>query len=117
VQEMIIVIKNETHQLFDEQQMLIEQLATNADEDIKVLEVPADGWDLQEMDRILENFESYYADDTKFVFVSPIPYLLKETAKRYGDRTLVFHNDHREKKELPGGRIIQVVSSTGWQLI
>ena len=113
---MIVVIKNVTHRLFDEQQMLIEQLATNADEDIKVLEVPADGWDLQEMNRVLENFESY-ADDTKFVFISPIPYLLKETAKRYGDRTLVFHNDHREKKELPDGRIIQVVSSKGWQLI
>jgi len=112
---MIVVIKNETHQLFDEQQMLIEQLATNADE-IKYLEVPADGWDLQEMNRVLENFESY-PNDTKFIFISPIPYLLKETAKRYGDRTLVFHNDHREKKELPGGRIIQVVSSTGWQLI
>jgi len=111
---MIVVIKNVTHRLFEEQQVLIEELA-NADE-IKYLEVPADGWDLQEMDRILENFESY-ADDTKFVFISPIPYLLKETAKRYGDRTLVFHNDHREKKELPGGRIIQVVSSTGWQLI
>jgi len=111
---MIVVIRNVTHRLFEEQQVLIEELA-NADE-IKVLEVPADGWDLQEMDRILENFESY-ADDTKFVFISPIPYLLKETAKRYGDRTLVFHNDHREKKELPGGRIIQVVSSTGWQLI
>jgi hypothetical protein len=112
---MIVVIKNETHQLFDEQQMLIEQLATNADE-IKVLEVPADGWDLQEMNRVLENFESY-PNDTKFIFVSPIPYLLKETVKRYGDRTLVFHNDHREKKELPDGRIIQVVSSKGWQLI
>ena len=111
---MIVVIKNVTHRLFEEQQVLIEQLA-NADE-IKYLEVPADGWDLQEMDRILENFESY-ADDTKFVFISPIPYLLKETVKRYGDRTLVFHNDHREKKELPDGRIIQVVASKGWQLL
>jgi hypothetical protein len=112
---MIVVIKNETHQLFDEQQMLIEQLATNADE-IKVLEVPADGWDLQEMNRVLENFESY-PNDTKFIFVSPIPYLLKETVKRYCDQVLIFHNDRREKKELPDGRIIQVVSSTCWQLI
>ena len=111
---MIVVIKNVTHRLFEEQQVLIEELA-NADE-IKYLEVPADGWDLQEMNRVLENFESY-ADDTKFVFISPIPYLLKETAKRYGDRTLVFHNDHREKKELPDGRIIQVVASKGWQLL
>ncbi len=47
---MIVVIKNETHQLFDEHLLLIEQLATNADVDIKVLEVPADGWDFQERD-------------------------------------------------------------------
>ena len=117
---MIVVIKNVTHRLFEEQQVLIEELA-NADE-IKVLEVPADGWDLQEMNRVLENFESYpksilYQYDTKFIFVSPIPYLLKETAKRYGNRVFVFHNDYREKKELPDGRIIQVVSATGWQLL
>jgi len=111
---MIVVIKNVTHRLFEEQQVLIEELA-NADE-IKYLEVPADGWDLQEMNRVLENFESY-AGDTKFVFVSPIPYLLKETVKRYGDQVLIFHNDRREKKELPDGRIIQVVASKGWQLL
>ena len=111
---MIVVIKNVTHRLFEEQQVLIEELA-NADE-IKVLEVPADGWDLQEMNRVLENFESY-PNDTKFIFVSPIPYLLKETAKRYGDRTLVFYNFYREKKELPDIRIIQVVTSTVCQLI
>lgn len=112
---MIVVIKNVTHRLFEEQQVLIEQLTTNADE-IKVLEVPADGWDLQEMNRVLENFESY-PNDTKFIFVSPIPYLLKETVKRYGDQVLIFHNDRREKKELPDGRIIQVVASKGWQLL
>lgn len=32
-------------------------------------------------------------------------------------KVLIFHNDNREKKELPGGKVVSVVSQTGWQLI
>ncbi len=109
---MIVVIKNKTHQLFSEQQMLIEKIGG----EIKFLEVPTEGWDLQKMKEVLESFENY-AGDTKFIFVSPIPYLLKETVKKYGDRVYIFHNDRREKKTLPDGRIIQVVANEGWQLL
>jgi len=28
----------------------------------------------------------------------------------------LLHNDRREKKELPNGRVISVVAQTGWQL-
>lgn len=52
------------------------------------------------------------------VFASPVPYLLKELACRFGDkRVRVFHNDHREKVELPNGRVINKVASTGWQIV
>ena len=66
------------------------------------------------------------------VFASPVPFLMKELAQKaiaydwYGDYegdlrhrydVLVFHNDRREKKELPDGRIIQTVAATGWKLV
>lgn len=51
------------------------------------------------------------------IFVSPIPYLIKFLAGSTGTDVYVFHNDNREKKELPDGRIIQTVAKTGWQLV
>lgn len=74
-----------------------------------------------------------YPQKTKnaVVFASPVPFLLKELSKLsvfaeyHGDHAeeaerysvLVFHNDRRDKKELPDGRIIQTVAATGWQLV
>jgi hypothetical protein len=63
--------------------------------------------------------------DVTFVFASPIPFLIRQITAfvchnpdYFGIRDCkVLHNDHREKKELPDGKIIQVVSSTGWQLV
>ena len=42
-------------------------------------------------------------------------YVELETRQIYD--VLVFHNDRREKKELPDGLIIQVVAREGWQLV
>ena len=70
--------------------------------------------------------------ENAIVFASPVPYLLKNLSQKaiaydwYGDYegdlrhlydVLVFHNDRREKKELPDGRIIQTVAATGWKLV
>jgi hypothetical protein len=62
------------------------------------------------------------------VFVSPIPALLLILAQRDGERfgsgandglscVQVFHNNKREKKELPNGKIISVTATEGWELI
>jgi hypothetical protein len=61
------------------------------------------------------------------VFVSPVPALLLMAAGTVNDERLnaashisqvfVFHNDRREKIELPDGRIISRVADTGWRLI
>lgn len=49
------------------------------------------------------------------VFVSPIPVLIGLTVKN-GIDTYIFHNDRRDKKELPNSKIIMVVSQTGCML-
>lgn len=72
---------------------------------------------------------TYGRKPTAVVFVSPIPYMIKRltqlsivadidgacTFMEYG--TFIFHNDKREKKELPNGKIIYTVAQEGWQLV
>ena len=115
-----IIIINETHSMMDEQKSIIEERYQN----YEFLKVPSHGWTLEEMkkikSKIWEEF-MYSSGEMNVVFVSPIPYLLKELgalgAVYTSFRVLVMHNDRREKKELPDGRIISVVAQTGWQLV
>ena len=56
----------------------------------------------------------------RIVFVSPVPIMLAHCVlEAQGTDTYiyVFANDHREKKELPNGKIITTVAREGWQLI
>jgi len=53
------------------------------------------------------------------VFASPIPYLIKLLSRqlnftideglKHAYNVLIFHNDKREKKELPNGKVIMTV--------
>ena len=123
-----IVIINEQHKLLDEQKKILEEKY----EVYEVLQVPAQGWTLQEMDKVIDKLTSKEIRDGKrfldVVFLSPIPYLIMqltrkevdwmpEYAEETGIKVKVFHNDNRIKKELPNGKIIQTVAETGWQLI
>lgn len=123
-----IAIINEQHKLLDEQKKILEEKY----EVYEVLQVPAQGWTLQEMDKVIDKLTSKEIRDGKrlldVVFVSPIPYLIMELtrkevdwmpeyAEETGIKVKVFHNDNRIKKELPNGKIIQTVAETGWQLI
>ena len=120
------VIINEQHGLFREQKDLLDERFRKEWEFVKI---PAEGWSLEQQ----ENF-AYGLDGETLVFASPVPYLLMRTAFASGawitsesknhcpddvrvGNVYVFHNDKRDKKELPGGKIIQVVSETGWKLL
>ena len=122
-----IIIINETHSMMDEQKSIIEERYQN---NYEFLKVPAQGWTLEEMRSIVEKISTMelkgeYLD---IVFVSPVPYMIRELTRKevyfvneYAEQTnmfvRIFHNDVREKKELPDGRIISVVAQTGWQLV
>ena len=120
----VYVIKNEQHSLFDEQIQLLQDRFGSYEEYV----VPAEGWTLDEMKK---HVEFLYQNADVVVFASPVPYMLKElsaiAAQAYDESSgykrhrladvLVFHNDRREKKELPNGKVIQKVSDTGWQLV
>ena len=108
------VILNEQHQLMQEQQ----EILNNRFGEWEIVSVHQNGWTLDEQKKIGEDLLG-----NTVVFASPIPFLMKHLAycSGYGEddhtQVLVFHNDERQKKELPNGKIIQVVAETGWQLV
>jgi len=118
-----IIVMNETHSLLPEQEKILGMVYEGFD----IFPVPSQGWTLDEMlDKINELHEKACKEKLDIVFVSPIPLMIRELTemaicpkgsgkRRYNVK--LFHNDRREKKELPNGRIIQVVAQTGWQLV
>ena len=50
------------------------------------------------------------------MFASPVPALIA-LAQRAGVEVKVLHNDKREKKELPNGKIIMTVAQAGWVIV
>jgi hypothetical protein len=118
------VIINEQHSLLPEQEKILNTMFSSWD----FFKVPADGWTLSEQKEIAKSL----AKDN-VVFCSPVPLLLAELAKNAGfmdacsrvengfsgqvPSVYVFHNDVREKKELPNGKTISVTAKEGWQLV
>ena len=124
----VLVVMNETHSLLPEQKEILEREY----EEYQILPVPAEGWTLEEMDSKVDEISTMELQEGKLyldiVFVSPIPYMMRELTRReiyfaneYAEQSnrfvRIFHNDRREKKELPNGKIVQVVAQTGWQLV
>jgi hypothetical protein len=100
-----LVLLNEQHSLMDEQATILNSLF-----DWTIKPVPSSGWSLSQMREVIQELKSF---DGEVVFASPVPALLMGME----GRGFLFHNDHREKKELPNGKIIMAVAQTGWQLV
>jgi len=109
---MNFVIINETHDLFPQQ---IERL--NEFGAWERVDVPADGWTLSEQINVADELRQHIASGSYIIFASPVPALLKMLAERHPESALVFHNDSRQKKTLPNGRVISTVAETGWVLV
>ena len=120
------VIINQQHTLLPQQQELINKKFKN----INFIKVPSNGWTLKEQ---TEQVKSLLGQTV--VFVSPVPYMLASLSlwrgyglagnlqevglslKGQGTKVFLFHNDNRDKKELPNGKVISVISATGWELV
>ena len=99
-----VVVINIQHSLLPQQEELLPDEYTLA-------LVPATGWDLQTI-----RDKSKKWGNRMVILVSPIPALMSIRAKE-ALPFQTFHNDKREKKELPDGRIIHTVSHEGWELV
>jgi len=100
-----LVLLNEQHSLMNEQVAILDGLFNWS-----VKAVPASGWSLSQMREVLQELKAF---DGEVVFASPIPALLMGME----GGGFLFHNDRREKKELPNGKVIMTVAQTGWQLV
>lgn len=120
-----LVVINEQHSLFPEQEQLLE---SEYNEGYELLKAPKNGWTLEDQERIIQDIYSRGNEWDDIVFASPIPYMLKKIATDRGKwesgrvtsyipEVKVFHNDNRDKKELPNGKVIMVVSQYGWKII
>jgi len=110
-----LVIMNEQHTLLPEQQQILDEQV----KDWGFFSVPNEGWTLAEMQDL-----AVMMGTRNTIFVSPIPALMKliaeqDVQKGDGHTTSfrVFHNDRREKKELPNGKVIMTVAKEGWELV
>jgi hypothetical protein len=103
------VVINEQHTLLPEQRELLDERF--GCDGWKPLLVPAAGWSLAELEAIARAWPL----ETAAVFASSIPVLIRDLARRAV--CYVFHNDRREKVELPNGKIISRVAKTGWELV
>ena len=123
-----IIILNEQHKLLPEQEAILIQRFGR----FETLSVPATGWTKDKQDQVIRQITYQIV-----VFVSPIPYMIKKLSMdaagfnaRNDDHggllpcpkntvvemVFVMANDTREKKELPGGKVISVTAKTGWYL-
>jgi len=105
-----LVVLNEQHKLLLNQKELIEGAIDK--EGYSIVNIPSTGLKLSELVKLSNSWH-----DSRIIFASPIPALIKLVAEDDSLVLLVFHNDKREKKELSDGRIISVTSKTGWELV
>lgn len=103
----VLVILNEQHKLMESQKQILDLKFDNWE----LLSVPNDGWTKLQQEEVCRDIQKHIV-----VFASPIPYLLGLVVK-CGTLTYVLHNDKRDKKELPNGKIISVVATEGWELL
>jgi len=103
------VILNEQHKLMDDQKRMLDERFGIAGWEIT--SVPSKGWILPKMKEVAGDLSNYAV-----CFASPIPALMKLVAST-GNEFYVLHNDNREKKELPNGKIIMTVAKEGWMIV
>lgn len=107
---MVKVIINEQHGMMESQEKLLGEVFGEYEE----YKVPASGWSVGDMERVQKELEE---TTESVVFLSPVPVLLGKMSAEGSVGVYVLHNDRRQKKELPNGKVIMVVAEEGWELI
>ena len=108
---------NKAHSLMVEQEQILNSLISEGDDLIRV-DVPEEGLTLEQQIELSHSLMDEMNGDDYLIFVSPIPCMIGYICSTIesSKNILIFGNDKREKKELPNGRIVQVISKTGWYL-
>ena len=110
----LVVVINEQHTLLPQQEEIVKEYAGGMD-NVEFVHVPAKGWSLEELEQVAVRLSNDVPVGADLLFVSPIPYLIRECSRTCA--VILMHNDKREKKELPNGKIIFTVAREGWQIV
>ena len=100
------VVINEQHTILPDQQRLLDEF-----DEITIQKIPSDGLNVQKQ----EDLAKRLCLRPNVIFISPVPYLMCLTVADARGGVWVMHNDQREKKELPNGKVISVTAKEGWQ--
>lgn len=124
----VFIIINEQHSIMEDQKKVIQEKFPNAK--LEKVAIPAKGLNLQEISELSFNlYHKAVREDAVIIMASPIPAMIKNiTAMIYqiegesqgiakNTDIFILHNDRREKKELPNGKIVFTVAKEGWQLV
>lgn len=112
MKEVFIVI-NEQHTILENQKEQIEK--SFPDSEWQYIKLPAEGLNLLEIKNKVQELMKK-EKGAPIIFISPVPAMMS-LLNSFGRHFFVFHNDKRDKKELPDGRIIFTVSQIGWQIV
>ena len=127
---MMKVVLNEQHKLMDDQKRILDERFGT--ENWELFLVPKSGWKLEQMKEVAKKLLTGITCYSEVVvFASPVPALMAliaegvskcssehgETGYTWWIPFFVLHNDRREKKELPDGRIIMTVAKEGWVIV
>ena len=111
----IRVIINAQHEIMEDQVRAIKEYWAGKEVNIVLEKIPAEGLVLAEIEKLSKKlFEGRETEE--IVIASPIPALMSTLASE-GTDFFVLHNDKREKKELPNGKIIMTVVRGGWVIV
>lgn len=116
--EKAILVINEQHILLPQQEELLKERF----DEIVPVKIPSSGITKDDVERYRDEIASHLVTEwDAIIIVSPVPILIKAIYGLVGKRlsaeqVLMMVNDHREKKELPGGRVIFTVAKEGWYL-
>lgn len=103
---MVKVVINETHSLFPQQ----EEILNSQFGSFERIDIPNEGLNLQGIKQLAEDLEG------GVVVASPIPALFTFLSRERKEFS-VFHNDKRDKKTLPNGKVIHTVAKEGWVIL
>ena len=101
---------NEQHTLLVDQETQLSEMWDFSEVEKNLVSIPATGLTYNQQITIADSLTGI------ILFVSPLPAMMSYLAQN-NRKFLVFHNDKREKKELPNGKIIFTVAKTGWGIV
>lgn len=121
-----LVIINEQHSLLPQQEEVIKKELGG---EIKLHKIPAEGINQKQIEDLAESLNNPVNSNKNIIVLSPIPLLLARLSHHAGmldamydgtckrNHVYILHNDLREKKELPDGRVVSAIAKDGWKLI